>query len=118
MEQIYLQDWKNEDGSDKAINIHPLTIKKFRKLADILDQLSNPPEGPDGKPIEKTFLDVLIEAVAFSMQTYEPELSDPEKLIEHVDMPTMEHILDISAGVKLNDPNLKAAVAAGMSWLK
>lgn len=113
-EDIQLQGWKDEKGKDKSIRIYPLVIKKFRKLAEILDSYTNPEKDEDGNIInEKTFLDVLVEGVAFAMETFEPALSDPEVLTDYVDWPTMEHILEVAGGIKLNDPNLAAAVAAG-----
>jgi len=107
VESIELQDYLDENGDEKIIKIHPLVISKFRKLADILDALTNPKEGE-----ERSVLDVYMEAVAFCMETFEPELSDPEKLSDHVDLPTLEYILDVVAGVRINDPNLAAATAA------
>lgn len=100
MEEIELQDW------EKPVRIHPLTIKKFRRLAEIVDTFANTPEGEE----PKTFIDILIQATAFCMETFDPELSDPEVLADHVDWPTMEHILEIAGGIKLNDPNLVAAM--------
>jgi hypothetical protein len=100
IEEIELQDW------EKPVRIHPLTIKKFRELAEILQQLTPTPEIQKKKGFKnKEFLDVMLEATAFAMKTFEPELGTVEVLEEHVDMPTMERILDIAAGVKLNDPN-------------
>lgn len=98
-EEIELQDW------DGPITIKPLTMKKWKTLAKILNKVAEPPEGE-----EVTFIDVMLEAVAFCMQTYEPELSDIETLSDYVDIPTMEYILDKAAGVKLTDPNLQAAM--------
>lgn len=99
-EDIELQDWG-------TVTIKPLTMKKWKILAKILNQVA---ESDDAE--EKTFIDIMLEAIAYCMQTYEPELSDVEKLEEHIDMPTMEYILDKAAGVKLSDPNLQAAMAA------
>lgn len=106
VEEVELQDWEN------PVRIFPLTIKKFRRLAEILDKLS-PSETARAKKgfKEVPFLDVILEATAFAMETFEPELANADKLSEHVDMPTMEHILDVAAGVKLNDPNQQAATA-------
>jgi hypothetical protein len=104
VEEVELQDW------EKPVRIFPLTIKKFRRLADILEQLSPSEEDRKKKGYkEKAFLDVILEATAFAMETYEPELAVIDKLADHIDMPTMEHILDVAAGVKLGDPNQQAA---------
>src|SRR3954468_7084087 len=103
IEDIELQGWEN------PVSVHPLTIKKFRKLAEILQQLTPDEEARKKKGFKnKEFLDVMLEATAFAMETFEPELADVDKLSEHVDMPTMERILDLAAGMKLNDPNLQA----------
>lgn len=116
VEEIQLQAWVDEKGDPKPIRIYPLVIKKFRKLGKILEKLqSDPDKELSEEDKELTFLDVLLQATAFAMETYEPALSTVDVLSDYVDMPTMEHILDIAAGVKLNDPNLQAAMAAGMS---
>lgn len=98
VEDIELQGW------DKPIRIHPLTIKKLKKLFEKIDF-----ENEDVK--KKSLLDVFLDAVAVAMETFEPKLSDPDVLADHIDQPTLEHILDVAAGVKLNDPNLAAAMA-------
>lgn len=112
VETIELQGYVDENGDEIQIKIHPLVIAKFRKLADILEGLTNPKEDET-----RSVLDVYIEAVAFCMQTFEPKLSKARELEKYASMPDLEHILDVVAGVKLNDPNLAAAMAAtsGMS---
>lgn len=107
VESVELQGYLDENGDEKLVTVHPLVITKFRRLAEILDALVNPKEDE-----AKSVLDVYLEAVAFCMETFEPELSEPEKLAEHVDLPTLEFVLDVVAGVKMNDPNLAAAMAA------
>lgn len=108
VEEIYLQGWNDDTGEQKAVRIYPLVIKKFRQLAEILEDASKPPKKGEK---EKTFLDVLLQAVAFAMETFEPGLSDPDVLADYVDMDTLHYILDIAAGIKLDDPNLQAAMA-------
>lgn len=104
VEEVELQDW------EKPIRIFPLTIKKFRKLAEIIDQLNPSEEDKKKKGYkDKAFLDVILEATAFAMETFEPELADVEKLTDYIDMPTMEYILDVAAGVNFNNPNQMAA---------
>lgn len=114
-ESIFLQGWEDKEGKQIPIKIHPLTIKKFRKLAEILNTQQR--EAEDEVPVEERteFLDVLINAVAFCMETFEPKLSDPDKVSDYVDYPTITYILEVAGGVKLGDPNLQAAMAAGMN---
>lgn len=99
VEEIELQ------GYDKKVELWPLTIKNFRRVAKVLDSIANP--GEDQK--EKLVVDILLEATAIAMETYQPELAKVETLEDYVDMPTMEYILNIATGVKVNDPNPKAA---------
>lgn len=113
VENIFLQDWVDGKGDDKPIKIHPLTIKKFRRLADILDQskADEPVEGEE--KVERSFIDVILEATAFCMETFEPALGDIDLLGDHVDYPTMSHILEVAGGVTLGDPNQAAAAMGG-----
>jgi hypothetical protein len=106
VETIELQGYVDENGDEKQIKIHPLVISKFRKLADILDALTNPKEDE-----QKSVLDVYLDAVAFCMKTFEPKLGTVKELEKYATLPDLEFILDVVAGVKLNDPNLAAAMA-------
>lgn len=103
MEQVYEEKKVKLQGWPKPIVIKPLVIKQFRRVAQILDNISNPDE--DHK--ELLVVDILLEATAVAMETYEPKLSKVEDLEDHVDMATMEHILNVATGVKINDPNQK-----------
>jgi hypothetical protein len=106
VETIELQGYVDENGDEIQIKIHPLVIAKFRKLAEILDALVNPKEDEN-----RSVLDVYLEAVAFCMETFQPALADVNELAEYVTLPDLEYILDVVAGVKINDPNLAAAMA-------
>ena len=107
VETIELQGYVDENGDEIQITVHPLVISKFRKLADILDALTNPKEEEN-----RSVLDVYLEAVAFCMQTLEPKLGKTRELEKYATLPDLEFILDVVAGVRFNDPNLAAAMAA------
>lgn len=107
VESIELEGYLDENGDNKIIKVHPLVIAKFRKLADILGALTDPKEDE-----KKSVLDVYIEAVAYCMQTFEPPLSKIRELEKYATLPDLEYILDVVAGVRINDPNLTAAMAA------
>jgi hypothetical protein len=107
VETIELQGFVDENGDEVQIKIHPLVISKFRKLADILEALTNPKETET-----RSVLDVYLDAVAFCMQTFEPKLGKVRELEKYATLPDLEFILDVVAGVRLNDPNLAAAMAA------
>jgi hypothetical protein len=93
-------------GYEKPVTIKPLTIFNFRRVAKILDNIQNP--GKEYK--NKIVVDILLEATSVAMETYDSDLVDVKKLEQHVDMATMEHILNVATGVKLNDPNQTAAM--------
>lgn len=112
VEEIFLTGWNDEDGKEIPIKIFPLTIKKFRAAADILDKAQE--KVPEGEK-EKPFLDYLLDTAAYAMKTYEPKLSDPDILGDYIDLDTLYYVLEVAIGVKLNDPNLQAAVAAAQT---
>jgi len=103
-EYIELQGWDDENGDPKVIKIHPLVVAKFRKLSDIMNVLFD-----KEKANETSILDTYMKAVAFCMETFEPELSTVEELEKYATWPDLEYILDVVAGIKLNDPNQTAA---------
>lgn len=97
-------------GYDKSVRIYPLTIKKFRKVAEILNVLNEPLTEEDK---DKTLIDVLLEATAFAMHTYDEDLADVEKLSDYLDIPTMKYIINVATGITFDDPNQAAAMAVG-----
>jgi len=101
MEQVYEEKKVKLQGWQKPISIRPLVIKQFRRVAKVLDNIQN----PDDDHKDSVVVDILLEATAIAMETYEPKLSKVEDLEDHVDMATMEHILNVATGVKINDPN-------------
>lgn len=105
MEQVYEEKKVKLQGWPKPITIRPLVIKQFRRVAQVLDNIQN----PDDEHKELLVVDIFLKATAIAMETFEPKLSDIAVLEDHVDMATMEHILNVATGVKLNDPNQNPA---------
>ena len=103
MEQVYQEQKIKLQGWAKPITIKPLVIKQFRRVAKIMDNISNPTD----EYKETLVVDILLEATAVAMETFEPKLSKTEDLEDYVDMATMEHILNVATGVRFNDPNQK-----------
>ena len=62
-------------------------------------------------------LNVLIEACAVAIETQLPDLVKGRDLLEDaLDVPTINRILEVCGGIKLDDPNLlAAAVLAGQN---
>jgi hypothetical protein len=89
VEEIELQN------GDKA-KLKPLSIKQLRK---------------------NVTLSILIDACAVALETQLPDLvADRDKLEEALDVPTINRILEVCGGIKMDDPNLiAAAVLAGQN---
>jgi hypothetical protein len=66
---------------------------------------------------ENATLSILIDACAVALETQLPDLvSDRDALEEALDVPTINRILEVCGGIKMDDPNLiAAAVLAGQN---
>ena len=66
---------------------------------------------------EDETLTILIDACAIALEKQLPDLvNDREALEDALDVPTMNRILEVCGGIKLDDPNLlAAAVLAGQN---
>ena len=102
-EEIELQD-----GS-KAV-LKPLTIKDLRKFMEVINKTQD-------SATELETLTVLIDACAVALEKQLPDLvKDRDKLEDALDVPTINRILEVCGGIKMDDPNLlAAAVLAGQN---
>ena len=65
---------------------------------------------------EMASIDILLQACAIAIEKSNPKLAaDSEQLEDALDVPTMYRIMEIAGGVKMNDPNLRAAGLPGMT---
>ena len=66
---------------------------------------------------EAATLGILVEACGVALETQLPDLvADQDKLEEALDVPTINRILEVCGGIKMDDPNLiAAAVLAGQN---
>ena len=92
------------------VKLKPLTIKELRKFMVAIQKTANTTS-------EDETLDVLIDACAVALEKQLPELvADREAFEDAIDVPTMNRILEVCGGIKLDDPNLlAAAVLAGQN---
>ena len=81
------------DGT--KISVRPLKIsllrpfmKKFEGVAAVADD-------------NEKSMTLLVECVAIAMQQYKPELSDPSKLEDILDLPTVYKIVEAASGTQL-----------------
>ena len=103
VEEIKLQN------GDTA-QLKPLSIKELRKFMAAMNKAQE-------SITEDQSLSVLIDACGIALEVQLPELiKDRDKLEEALDVPTINRILEVCGGIKLDDPNLvAAAVLAGQN---
>ena len=92
------------------VKLKPLSIKQLRKFMAAVQKTQ---ESTD----ENATLSILIDACAVALETQLPDLvADRDLLEEALDVPTINRILEVCGGIKMDDPNLiAAAVLAGQN---
>ena len=100
------------DGTE--LEIIPLKIKYLRQFMEAFEDVKKSKN--DDEAIE-----FLVECVRISMKQFYPEISKSVLDVEdNLDMPTIYKILDISAGIKINEksqePVKNQATDSGSSW--
>lgn len=101
VEEIELQD-------GKTYGFKPLNIKLLRRFMAKFTALE-PVETEDES------IDQMLDLVAICVESVDKDLAgDRDALEEALDNPTMFKIIEICAGIKLNDPNLIAAAVTAM----
>lgn len=102
------------DGTE--IEISPLKIWYLRKFMDTFQHISKTSNDDEA-------ILVLLECTRICMEQYYPEISSSISDVEdNIDMPTMHIVLDIAAGIKINDNNEKPvkdqaeSSESGNSW--
>ena len=103
VEELQLQN------GDKVL-LKPLSIKQLRKFMVVVQKTQDVQE-------EDQTLSVLVEACAIALETQLPELvKDKDAFEDALDVPTINRIMEVCGGIKMDDPNLiAAAVLAGQN---
>jgi hypothetical protein len=108
--QIYeTVDVELMDGS--VITLRPLKLSLLREFMKEFQKIG------DEKIAEDNIksMDLLLSCSVIAMKQYNPEIADKVKLEEIIDLPTIYKVIEVAAGIKLNDPNALAAALAGTS---
>lgn len=97
------------DGT--KVSMRPLKISLLRDFMKEFQKIG------DEKIAEDNIksMDLLLDCAVIAMRQYNPDLATKEQLEEIVDLPTIYKIIEVAAGIKLNDPNALAAALAGQS---
>ena len=98
---------------DRVITISPLKIKYLREFLETFETIKE--VKTDDESIE-----VLAKCALISMQQYCPSIKTIEDLEDSIDLPTIYEIIDIAAGIKINEKSedtvKKQAVESGSTW--
>jgi hypothetical protein len=108
--QIYeTVDVELMDGT--SITLRPLKLSLLREFMKEFQKIG------DEKIAEDNIksMDLLLNCSVIAMKQYNPDLADKAKLEDVIDLPTVYKVIEVAAGIKLNDPNALAAALAGTS---
>ena len=97
------------DGS--KISMRPLKISLLRDFMKEFQKIGNEDIAEDN--IKS--MDLLLDCAVIAMKQYNPEIATKELMEDVVDLPTVYKIIEVAAGIKLNDPNALAAALAGVN---
>jgi hypothetical protein len=95
------------DGS--TISMKPLKISLLRDFMKEFQKIGDPKIAEDN--IKS--MDLLLNCAVIAMKQYSPELATKEQLEEIMDLPTVYKVIEVAAGIKLNDPNALTAALVG-----
>jgi hypothetical protein len=106
IKKFYLVDGKEIDAS-------PLKIKYLREFLEVFDTIKQAKSDDES-------IGVLVNCALVAMKQYCPSIKTTEDLEDNLDLPTIYEVIDIAAGIKINEkseePVKDQAVDSGSSW--
>jgi len=98
-----------QDGT--KLELKPLKIKVLREFMKEFQKIG------DEKIAEDNIksMDLLLDCAVIAMKQYNEELASKDKLEDLIDLPTIYKVIEVAAGIKLNDPNALAAALVGQN---
>jgi hypothetical protein len=98
---------------EELIELMPLKIKFLRQFLDEFDNMKNCKTDDES-------ISCLVKCAAIAMKQYSPKYSTSEDIEDNFDMPTVYQIIDVAAGIKVNnkseEPVKKQAESSASSW--
>jgi len=94
-----------------TVVLKPLKISILREFMKEFQKISDEKIADDN--IKS--MDLLLSCAVIAMKQYNPELAEKAKLEDVIDLPTIYKVIEVAAGIKLNDPNALVAALAGTS---
>ena len=104
------EEVKLQNGT--TVTLKPLSIKELRKFMAVIQKTATAEDQTES-------LDVLIEACGVALEKQVPDLvNDRDAFEDALDIPTINRILEICGGIKMDEESsnlTQAAVLAGMN---
>jgi hypothetical protein len=98
---------------DRIITVSPLKIKYLREFLEKFETIKQAKSDDES-------ISVLAECALISMQQYCPSIKTIEDLEDSLDLPTIYEVIDIAAGIKINEKSedtvKSQAVDSGSTW--
>jgi len=98
---------------DRIITVSPLKIKYLREFLEKFETIKQAKSDDES-------ISVLAECALISMQQYCPSIKTIEDLEDSLDLPTIYEVIDIAAGIKINEKSedtvKNQAVDSGSTW--
>jgi len=95
------------------INAGPLKIKHLRDFLETFEPIKE-------AKTDNESISILVDCALIAMKQYAPHIKTVEDLEDNLDLPTIYEVLDIAAGIKINqkseEPVKSQAVESGSSW--
>lgn len=99
--------------NETLISAAPLKIKYLREFLEIFETIK------EAKTDDES-VSILVNCALIAMKQYAPYIKTVEDLEDNLDLPTVYEVIDIAAGIKINekseDPVKSQAVDSGSSW--
>jgi hypothetical protein len=95
------------DGT--SVSMRPLKISLLREFMAEFQKIGDEKIAEDNVKS----MDILLNCAVIAMKQYNPDIATKDKLEDIVDLPTVYKIIEVAAGIRLNDPNVLAAALAG-----
>jgi hypothetical protein len=98
---------------DRVVTAAPLKIKYLREFLETFETIK------EAKTDEES-ISVLAQCALIAMQQYCPSIKTIEDLEDNLDLPTIYEVIDVAAGIKINQKSEDAvkdqAVDSGSTW--
>ena len=104
-----VEEIKLQNGA--TVQLKPLSIKELRKFMTVIQKTATATDQTES-------LDILIDACAVALEKQQPELvKDRDAFEDALDIPTINRILEVCGGIKMDDDSANLTQAAALAGM-